>query len=261
MRLKIFAAGLLLTGISHAENMREDPALAAIFEKAGATGTFVLLEPKSGQLVGHDAARAAERFIPASTFKIANALIGLETGAVENVDEVLPYGGKPQMFPEWERDMGLRDAMKVSAVPIYKELARRIGMSQMREWLEKLDYGNRDAGDEVDRFWLVGPLEISAIEQVRFLSRLAKGDLPASRENLAAVSAITEIERGDGYSLHAKTGWAMETKPGVGWWVGWVERDGDVHAFALNMDMPDGVDPKTRIEIGRACLQKLGVLP
>lgn len=251
---------LFAVGLVRASEMREAPELAAIFEKAGATGTFVLLDPKTGGLVGHDVTRAARRFIPASTFKIPNTLIGLETGAVKSVDEVLPYGGKPQMFPEWEKDMGLREALPISAVPIYKELARRVGLPRMREWLEKLDYGNRETGDKVDQFWLVGPLEISAIEQVKFLTRLAAGDLPADPKNIFAVAEITILEKTPDATLHAKTGWCIDSEPHIGWWVGWVERDGVAYPFALNMDMPEGIDPKVRLEIGRACLRELGVL-
>ncbi len=259
MKWCFLAAILLATVAGRAAEMREIPALAAIFEKAGASGTFVMLDPKTGALVGHDAARAAKRFIPASTFKIPNTLIGLETSAVKSVDEVLPYGGKPQMLPEWEKDMGLREALPISAVPIYKELARRVGLPRMREWLVKLDYGNCETGDKVDQFWLVGPLEISAIEQVRFLARLAAGDLPVDPENVAAVAAITTLEKTPDATLHAKTGWCMDAEPQIGWWVGWVERDGEAYPFALNMDMPEGIDPKVRLEIGRACLRELGV--
>ena len=80
-----------------------------------------------------DEARAKKRFTPASTFKIANSLIGLDVSAVKSVDEVLPYGGKPQRIKEWERDMGLREAIKMSNVAIYQELARRIGIERMRK--------------------------------------------------------------------------------------------------------------------------------
>ncbi len=50
---------------------------------------------------------------------------------------------------EWEHDMGLRDAIKISNVPIYQELARRIGLERMKAGVEKLDYGNKDIGEVV----------------------------------------------------------------------------------------------------------------
>lgn len=244
------------------EKIDESPALAPIFQEHKAQGTFVLLDAETGRLTAHNATRAAKRFIPASTFKIPNSIIGLETGAVKSVDEVLPYGGKPQPFPNWEHDMGLREAIRLSAVPIYQELARRIDLARMKEWVGRLGYGNANIGTTVDRFWLDGPLEISAVEQTQFLDRLAEGKLPIRAETLAAVKEITQIEKTDVYTLHAKTGWCMSRDPDIGWWVGWVERDGKVAAtFALNIDVVEKEDAAKRLPIGKACLQALGVLP
>lgn len=232
-------------------------------------GTFVLRDGKTGVLTTHDAERAATRFIPASTFKIPNSLIGLETGAVGSVDEILPYGGKPQRFKQWEHDMPLREAIVLSAVPIYQELARRVGLPRMQEWVKRLGYGNTETGTIVDQFWLEGPLKISAIEQTEFLARLANDDLPGvSAKTLAAVKEITILEKGDGYILHAKTGWGPANGDAIGsaeigWWVGWIERPSQpVATFALNIDMLAGEkDASKRVPLGKACLRALGILP
>ncbi len=253
-----------------AAGSEREAALARIFAEHGiAQGTFVLRDGKTGTLTMHNPSRAATRFIPASTFKIPNSLIGLETGAVKSVDEILPYGGKPQPFKTWEHDMGLREAIRLSAVPIYQELARRVGLPRMQDWVRKLGYGNAEIGTVVDRFWLDGPLKISAIEQTEFLARLANGEVPgASPEHLAAVREITVLEKSaDGSVLHGKTGWGAAPSTGtgsdIGWWVGWVERPGSPTAtFALNIDMPGGLDDAPRrLPLGKACLRALGVLP
>ena len=142
---------------------REEPAVAALFRQQGVEGTFVLLEERSGELRGHNRQRAEHRFVPASTFKIANALIGLSLGAVRSVDELIPYTGDANPFMrEWLEPMGLRGGMKVSNVPLYQELARRIGLTRMREAIKRLHYGNEQIGSNVTSFWLKGPLTISA---------------------------------------------------------------------------------------------------
>ncbi|MDB6154179.1 MAG: class beta-lactamase, partial [Chthoniobacteraceae bacterium] len=209
----------------------------------------------------YNRARAVKRFIPASTFKIANSLIGLNTGAVKSVDEVLPYGGEPQPFKDWEHDMPLREAIKLSAVPIYQELARRIGLQKMTEGVKALGYGNQIVGDRVDRFWLDGPLEISALEQVQFLARLINGTLPVNAEALKAVREITLREHEERFDFHYKTGWGTSTKPHVGWIVGWVEAKEGSYPFALNIDMAEEKDAPKRLRIARGCLQALGKLP
>jgi beta-lactamase class D len=248
-------------GSLSARPYQEVPELAKCFEAQGVAGTFVLFDVANDTMLVSDEARARKRFTPASTFKIANSLIGLDTGAVKSVDEVLPYGGKPQRIKEWERDMGLREAIKISNVPIYQELARRIGIERMREGVKKLDYGNMEIGNVVDRFWLDGPLAISAVEQTEFLHRLVKGSLPINPNAVSAVKEITLLEKTDTYELHAKAGWFVgPTPPQIGWWVGWVERENKVYPFALNFDMTGDADAAKRIPIGRACLRALGKL-
>ncbi|PCF95617.1 class D beta-lactamase [Vreelandella nigrificans] len=260
--MKLLLSGLILFIALSAcsSNWRESTEIEVLFRDAEATGTFVLLDASTGKLSGYNHSRAETRFVPASTFKIPNSLIGLSVGAVESVDEVLPFGGQPQIIKAWEQDMGLREAITISNVPVYQELARRIGLGPMRENLVRLDFGNNDTGTSVDTFWLEGPLEISAIEQARFLSRLAQSQLPISTEVQSAVREIVLLEQGEGWTLYGKTGWENAPEPGVGWWVGWVEKEDGLFTFAMNLDIQQASDAGKRIELGMASLKALGVL-
>lgn len=234
--------------------------LAEIFVSAEAKGTFVLFDVTASRFSYHNKQRAEIRFIPASTFKIPNSLIGLSAGAVSSVDEVLPYGGKPQAFKSWEQDMGLRDAIKISNVPVYRELARRIGLERMQKNINRVDYGNNEIGDVVDIFWLSGPLRISAIEQARFLAKLAKGELRFPAETQQAVRDIVRLEKGSSWVLYGKTGWEIKSEIPIGWWVGWVVNDGNIYSFALNIDMPNQSDAAKRVEIGKDALRLFGII-
>ena len=253
----LVAAAMLAAAAAAASEMVERQDLLAVFDDHGVSGTFVAYDVAAGRAVAVDPERAARRLIPASTFKVANSLIALETGVIADADEIVPYGGKPQPIKAWEADMSIRHAIRVSNVPVYQELARRIGLPRYRVWLDRLGYGNADPGDQVDVFWLRGPLAISAVEQTRFLARLARRDLPASDRSQGLVRDILRIERGDGYALYAKTGWSIASTPQLGWWVGWVERGDALHTFALNIDMHANADARKRIPLGRALLAKL----
>ncbi|GAA2720652.1 class D beta-lactamase [Actinocorallia aurantiaca] len=239
--------------------VRDD--LQKAFREAGVRGTFALLDVRRGRTTVVDRRRAEQRLIPASTFKIPHSLIALETRVIEDEHEVIPYGGQPQPFPQWEQDMDLRDAVQASNVPVFQTLARRIGVERERRWVNRLHYGDRQVGTVVDRFWLDGPLEISAVEQTRFLSRLARRELPFAERHQLTVRDILKTEEKDGYALFAKTGWGMSTEPGIGWWVGWVERGDDLYAFALNIDIVTDADTAKRVPLTRDLLQTLGVLP
>ena len=108
----------------------------------------------------------------------------------------------------------------------------------------------------MDGVGLEGPLKISALEQVRFLTRLVTDQLPVSKEVQATVREMICIEEGDDWALYAKTGWAGN----IGWWVGWVEKEGDFHAFALNMDILQDEDAGKRQIVAKKCLEVLGII-
>lgn len=256
----VFAAVVLFACAAHATGWKDSREVGDIFRHAGVHGTFVLYDVSAQMFTGHERGRAETRFVPASTFKIPNTLIGLATGAVKSVDEILPYGGAPQSFKTWEKDMGLREAIVISNVPIYQELARRIGLERMKDYVSRLDYGNREIGAAVDTFWLAGPLKISAVEQTQFLAGLAQDALPLSKEIQGAVREIVLLEQGTNWKLYGKTGLGNVAGVRIGWWVGWAQRDDRVYAFALNMDVRSESDIGKRVELGKASLKALGLL-
>jgi beta-lactamase class D len=256
--MRVFLAFLVcVSGIQiQAQTYKSNAEINLLFRDANVEGTFVVFDAKKGAFTAHDPSRAEKQYVPASTFKIVNSLIGLAVGAVTNVDEVLPYGGEKQPVSAWENDMSLREAIKISNVPVYQELARRIGLEQMQKNISMLKYGNGQVGSIVDNFWLEGPLKISAAEQTEFLTRLAKNELPYSKSIQAGVRDLIKLEEGTGWSLYGKTGWAQE----IGWWVGWVEKNDAIYSFALNMDMKDIEQAPLRIKLGKDCLRILGIL-
>lgn len=244
----------------HANEWEAHLEIKKLFENAHIQGTFVLYDVMKDQFIGYNQIRAKTRFVPASTFKIPHTLIGLSTGAVESVDDMLPYGGLPQPFKVWEKDMSLREAIIISNIAIYQELAKRIGLVAMQQAIIKMDYGNKNIGEHINHFWLEGPLKISALEQVQFLAKLAEKTLPFPSSYQKEVHEIILIEQSDNWKLYAKTGWENAPNSGIGWWVGWVEKDHHIYAFALNLDISKASDASKRIELGKACLKLLGIL-
>lgn len=241
--------------------------------EAGVRGTFVLYDPQAKTLRTCDPARAARRFLPASTFKIPNALNALENGIVRDEHEIFRWDGVKRPVEAWNQDTDLAMGMKHSTVWFYQEIARRTGARRMQAFVDMLDYGNRDLGGGIDRFWLDGAMRISAYEQVVFLDRLRRDAQPVSRRSQDIVQRILERDRGEGWVLRAKTGAALrvseiDTAQGdagqvdnIGWYVGWVERGGDRHVFAFNIAMRDARDMPLREPLAKALLADNGALP
>lgn len=241
--------------------LAERPEWGRFFQAAAVEGTLVVMKDGSGKALAHDVKRAREGFLPASSFKIENACIALETGVVSGPDEVFTWDGVKRSAEAWNKDLTLREAFAVSCVPVFQEIARRIGEERMRQYVRASGYGNMDIGGGIDSFWLEGNLRISALEQVEYLQRLKHGTLPFSVKTMDAVKDVMASMKGEGWTIRAKTGWATKDKPGVGWWVGWVDRGGDVWYFALNIAMDTMEQAKARQEVVLAALKAEGVLP
>ncbi len=191
------------------------------------------------------------RRLPASTFKIPNTLISLETGAI-SAEEVFRWDGQPRVVKDWERDLSLVEAFRASCVPCFQEAARRVGVERMGEYVRRLEYGNQEIGDVVDTFWLEGPLTISALEAAHFVRRVyLENGLPFKREHIHLVKEAMKIEETGEYRLYAKTGWAARTDPNVGWYVGWVETAAGPRFFATRVLVPADM-PRVMASIRKA---------
>ncbi len=143
-----------------------------------------------------------------------------------------------RLFPEWEKDMTLGDAMKASAIPVYQDLARRIGLELMSKEVKRVGYGNADIGTQVDNFWLVGPLKITPQQEAQFAYKLANKTLPFSQKVQDEVQSMLFIEEKNGNKIYAKSGWGWDVNPQVGWLTGWVvQPQGNIVAFSLNLEM------------------------
>jgi len=254
---------VLFTGFSAtAADVVARPQWQKHFDARGMRGTFVLLEPAYDRYLVFNEARAKQRFLPASTFKIANALIGLEVGSITDENEVFHWDGKPKLRAAWERDHTLDSGMRESVVWMFQEVARRTGRERMREWIDRLGYGNRDIRGGIDLFWLQGALRVSAMEQVDFLRKLSEGELAMSQRSQRLVRHALVIEKTPACTLYAKTGTANSAKNPVSWWVGWVERKGrPVAYFAMNFTPTRDTRYEDRFSLARAILAEAGVLP
>lgn len=251
----------------------ERPGWADAFAAHGGQGTFVLLHTSSGRTERLDPARAARRTLPASTFKVYNALAALDAGVVRDPDSLFVWDGVERQIPAWNRDHSLRTGMEASTVWLFQRVAEDIGRERYAASFAREPYGDGRIGDDVALFWLDGTLRISADEQVGFLERLRTGETAFSVEDEATVRDLLPILVDEpGARMRAKTGWGFEERtPGVetpvGWLVGYVERTaeagGDV-VFALAVEpapnAPDFDMATARLAIARDLLAGEGIL-
>ena len=264
---------LLLPALSYAADS-ERPDLAQLFTERGLDGCFVL--QKGDDIIRVNPARAAERFRPASTFKVVNALAALEGRVAPDADYLIPWDGVTREVSAWNADLTLTQAFRASAVWWFVELGKRNGRERLGAAMRALSYGNADASGS-DRFWLDGPLRISANEQLRVMDSLASGNAPFSARSQRLLRHMMLLDQGldlgGAWALYGKSG--AESQGGgaggqdvpVGWLVGYVLRGGQAYPFALNISPKPGSGHglaelmPARMLLLRAMLARLDVLP
>jgi len=233
----------------------------------GITGTFVLLNGRTGKYTRHDAVRATQRFAPCSTFKVPNTAILLETGAAPDADYVVPYDPALNQEGDWARDHSLRSAFRFSVLWYYQTLARRAGLPAEQRLLHQFRYGNESTSGGLEKtgnpFWVDGTLRISADEQVDFLRRFHDGRLGLSERTTRLTRDIMVAEETPTWRLSAKTGACHPVGEDVAlWYVGYVERpDEEIYYFAMEMG-DTRYEPlmSSRVTKTKAILTELGVI-
>ena len=205
------------------------------FDEYDVKGSFMVYDMYSEKYYYYDSARCFTRFTPASTFKIPNSIIGLETGVIADENYIIKWDSTKSR-ETCDRDLTLKDAIKFSCVWYYRELARRVGAEKMQAMLNSFDYGNKDISSGVDKFWLEGSLKISQAEQIEFLKKLYNYELTVSKRSIDILKNIIVLDSTESYIMRGKTGWGFEDKKDIGWLVGWIEKSDNTYFYAINIE-------------------------
>jgi len=66
-------------------------------------------------------------------------------------------GRRSKRVPRLEQRPNVKTAFQYSCVWVYQLFAQKVGTEKYRHYVSKLDYGNKQIGDNVTTFWLEGP--------------------------------------------------------------------------------------------------------
>ncbi len=232
------------------------------YEQSNVSGSFVVYDQKNNHYTFYNKAQVKQIYIPSSTFKICNSLIGLETGVIKDADFIIKWDSVMRQNPNWNVDHSLKTAFKNSTVWYYQELAKRVGGTQMKYWLDKAQYGNTDTTGGIDKFWLTGSLRISPEQQLSFLKQLYNNQLPFSKRSMDIVKQIMIAKETKNYIIRAKTGWGTQNNIDIGWYVGYVETKNNVYYFVnciQSADFNNNSFAKARTEITYQILNELKI--
>ncbi len=261
------ACCLLVIASCSVNKANNDESLKKYFDENKVEGCFTMLNNADGRVTVYNMKFDTMRFSPASTFKIFNSLVGLQTGIITDEKMIIKWDGKMRLFPNgdtaksWNKNMDMTEAFKVSSVPFYQEVARRIGKDTMQQWIDSVGYGNKNISGPVDSFWLNNTLKISPDEQLGLVKKLYFDQLPFRKSVQQMVRDVMLQENNTAYQLSYKTGWGFgEDGNAIGWLVGWIEENKHVYFFVTFVKAPsaDTDLSAVRLNITKAILKQYG---
>jgi beta-lactamase class D len=226
-------------------NVTEDNSIKKYFDANKVYGCFGMFDNGHGSFTIYNINRLRDSaYLPASTFKIVNSLIGIETGRVKDDSSVIRWNGTPDTREECNKDLAMYNAFRISCPPWYQELARMIGKDTMQRWLDTLGYARRYGRfiiqDNLDTFWLDNSAKITADEQLGMVKKLYFDQLPFQKRTHGIVRRMMLMEDNANYSLSYKTGWGITEKGhALGWIIGWIEENNHPYFFVLQVENPD----------------------
>lgn len=230
----------------------------------------VVMDADSGKFLVQNG-RCDERHTPASTFKIPLAAMGYDAGFLKDAHQpVFAFqDGDPAWGGEaWKQPTDPERWLKYSVVWYSQRITRALGEQKLHAYATGFGYGNADfSGDPgkdngLERAWIISSLKISPLEQVAFLKRLVKRQLPISARATDMTLAVVEKTTLPGrLVVSGKTGMAYprqadgsldESRP-WGWFVGWTTHGDRTYVFARLMQD----EKKTRGSTGVRCREAL----
>jgi beta-lactamase class D len=243
------------------------PDATSLFRDAGDSveGTFVLVDVGTGATQTVNADLAGARFSPMSTYKVVIAAAALEVGVLRDEHTIIKWDGRVHDTPAGNRDLDLREAMKLSSNWYFQEVFRRLGEGRMRAFAEKLGFGAATGTPRAGTTWMDGGLTITPVEQAQFFARFAAGQLPVSARTQDVLRRILVIDERGPITLRGKTGtgW-LDGGVTIAWLAGTVEQPTRRYAFAAffrGAEADRARLAERRHAITRRLLARFGALP
>ncbi len=226
----------------------------------GYEGSFVLYDMAQDTWNIYDMDRAALRVSPDSTYKIYDALIGLEAGVITPEVSTMEWNRELYPFQEWNADQTLQSAMSASVNWYFQEIDKQLGTSAIDRYIREIRYGNENTKGGLSSYWMESSLKISPIEQVELLRKLYENNLGFGIQNVNAVKDSILLSSSEAGNLYGKTGTGcIDGKDVNGWFVGYVEAPDNTWFFAANIAANDDASGNSAAEITQHILSKINI--
>ena len=223
-------------------------------------GSFVLYDLENDAWSIHDMEHATLRVAPNSTYKIYDALFGLEEEIITPENSFIAWNGETYPFEAWNADQTLQSAMNSSVNWYFESVDEQLGAANISNYIEEIGYGNENISGDFSTYWMESSLKISPIEQVELLTRLQNNSLGFAPENINAVKDAICLCASDAGTFYGKTGTGRVDGQDVnGWFIGYIETVDNTYFFATNIGADSDATGGNATEITMSILSDMNI--
>ena len=223
-------------------------------------GSFVLYDLENDAWSIHDMEHATLRVAPNSTYKIYDALFGLEEEIITPENSFIAWNGETYPFEAWNADQTLQSAMNSSVNWYFESVDEQLGAAKISNYIEEIGYGNENISGDFSTYWMESSLKISPIEQVELLTRLQNNSLGFAPENINAVKDAICLCASDAGTFYGKTGTGRVDGQDVnGWFIGYIETVDNTYFFATNIGADSDATGGNATEITMSILSDMNI--
>ena len=223
-------------------------------------GSFVLFDSNRDSWIVYDMEHATHRISPDSTYKIYDALWGLEENIITPQNSLLMWNGKNYPFETWNSNQTLQSAMTSSVNWYFQAIDEQLASTNIRNYIQQIGYGNENVSGRLSTYWLESSLKISPVEQVKLLTKLQNNSLGFSSENINAVKDSICLSSSDAGTFYGKTGTGRVDGQDVnGWFIGYIETADNTYFFATNIGADSDATGGNATEITMSILSDMNI--
>ena len=223
-------------------------------------GSFVLYDLRNDVWSIHDIKHATLRVAPDSTYKIYDALFGLEEGVITPQDSFIAWNGENYPFEAWNADQTLQSAMASSVNWYFQSVDEQLGTTSVYDYIKEIGYGNKNMSGDFSTYWMESSLKISPIEQVELLTQLQNNNFGFAPENINAVKDSICLSSSDAGTFYGKTGTGRVDGQDVnGWFIGYIETADNTYFFATNIGADSDATGGNATEITMSILSDMNI--
>ena len=223
-------------------------------------GSFVLYDSENDSWSIYDMDHAILRVAPDSTYKIYDALFGLEEGVITPEDSFIAWNKESYPFEAWNADQTLQSAMASSVNWYFQSVDEQLGTASVCDYIKEIRYGNENMSGDLSSYWMESSLEISPVEQVKLLIKLQKNSFGFASENIDAVKDSICLSSSDAGAFYGKTGTGRVDGQDVnGWFIGYIETADNTYFFATNIGADSNATGSNATEITMSILSDMNI--